>query len=335
MQASIKFFLVLFLSVTNFAFVNASMNSDTRDYKNTSMLDSQETKQRAILITGASSGIGKTMALNLAENGFYVYAGARKNEDIKTLSAIKNIQGIRLDVTIQADIDAAVNIIKQEGRGLYGLVNNAGVFLFDPLIEVSEQDMQFIMDVNVLGPYRVTKAFAPFIIESQGRIMTTGSVAGLFSGRLFGPYGMTKHAMEAFTDALHSEMKKFNVEVGIIEPGNFRSNIMKNMQRRIEQIAAGQKDSQYAEEIKGFANFAKEDRTMHKSPKPVADALLDFLSSENPKRRYLVTPNLNEARLSIKKSLEKVIEINHDHPYQQSRDELIEIMDSLLQDMNE
>jgi len=160
---------------------------------------------KAILVTGASSGIGEQIALTLSQNGYYVYAGARKDKDLARLNKLPNMQSLRLDVTKQSDIDAAVRKVQAEGRGLFGLVNNAGVFLFDPLIEVSEQDMQFIIDVNVMGPYRVTKAFAPLIIESKGRINTIGSVAGLFSGRLFGPYGISKFAVEAYSEALASE----------------------------------------------------------------------------------------------------------------------------------
>jgi NAD(P)-dependent dehydrogenase (short-subunit alcohol dehydrogenase family) len=96
-----------------------------------------------------------------------VYAGARKQADLDALSAIENVQGIRLDVTIQEEIDAAVETVREAGRGLYGLVNNAGVAVVGPMIEVDEDDMQFQMDVNLFGPYRMTKAFAPLIIESR------------------------------------------------------------------------------------------------------------------------------------------------------------------------
>lgn len=324
-----------FLSVTTMACAQLSTPTENLKTQASSNIDFINAKQKAVLITGASSGIGKQMALHLSDNGYFVYAGARKAQDIKTLSAIPNIQGIRLDVTIQADIDAAVTEIEQAGRGLYGLVNNAGVFLFDPLIEVSEQDMQFIMDVNVFGPYRVTKAFAPLIIKNQGRIISTGSVAGVVSGPLFGPYSMSKHAIEAFTDSLDLEMQKFGVEVGIIEPGNFRSNIMKNMQARIKELDTSRKDSQYKDEIRGFASFSKEDRSMHKEAKPVAEALLHFLDSENPKRRYLVTPNVQEAQFTIGRSLKRVLELNDDHIYEQSRDELVGFIDKLLHDVNE
>ncbi len=287
-------------------------------------------QRKAVLVTGASSGIGRQIALTLADNGFFVYAGARKAEDIEALSELPNMLGIRLDVTIQAEIDAAVETVRQEGRGLYGLVNNAGVFLFDPLIEVSERDMQFVMDVNLFGPYRVTKAFAPLIMEQRGRITTTGSIAGIFSGRLTGPYGMSKHAIESFTESLALEMAKFDVQVSVIEPGNFRSDIMKNMQRRLDQLENGEDSSQFEEEITRFANFAKADRSQHMAPTPVADAVLDFMTAEQPRLRYLVAPNASEAHYTIERALQRVVELNRGQAFTQSREELVATLHELL-----
>ncbi len=293
--------------------------------------DHNASTPRAILVTGASSGIGHSIALTLAEEGFYVYAGARKARDIEALSALPNIEGIRLDVTRQEEIDAAVATIRERGRGLYGLVNNAGVFLFDPLIEVSEDDMQFVMDVNVLGPYRITKAFAPLIIESEGRITSTGSVAGLVASTLFGPYSMSKHAMEAYTDALASEMGKFDVQVSIVEPGNFRSNIMQNMHRRLEQLDRGERTSAFREEIERFASFAQADRSHHADPQPVAAAVVHFFTADQPKLRYLVTPNERETTLAITRSLARLIELNEGQRFAKSRDQLVAILDELLE----
>jgi NAD(P)-dependent dehydrogenase (short-subunit alcohol dehydrogenase family) len=286
--------------------------------------------QRAILVTGASSGIGKEIALMLSRRGFFVYAGARKAADIEALSSIENMRGIRLDVTVQADIAAAVETIEQSGRGLYGLVNNAGVFVFDPLIEASERDMQFVMDVNVFGPYRVTKAFAPLLIEHRGRITTIGSLSGIFSGPLMGPYGMSKHAVESFTDSLADEMSKFDVHVSVVEPGNFRSNIMKNMRRRMEQIESGERRSLFEPEITRFADFTQSDRSRHVPPTPVAEAVYDFMTSTAPKRRYLVAPTASEAHYAIRRALQRVEELNRDQPFTLSREALIDLLDELL-----
>ncbi|MBB6521141.1 SDR family NAD(P)-dependent oxidoreductase [Pseudoteredinibacter isoporae] len=313
-------FLVRALTLLTIVFLSAVANSSF----------AKEHSKRAILVTGASSGIGHQIALTLSQNGYFVYAGARKERDILALSKLPNIQGIRLDVTKDEDIDSALKRIKSAGRGLYGLVNNAGVFVYDPLIEISEEDMAFVNDVNVMGPYRVSKAFAPLIIESEGRISTIGSISGLFAGQLFGPYSMSKHAMEAYSEALAKEMEKFDVQVSVVEPGNFRSNIMKNMEKRLKSIDQGDRKTQYRDEIARLVSFVNTDRSHHASPEPVANAVLEFMSSEKPKFRYLVTPNKQEADYAIKRSLQKVVELNQDHEFSLSNEALLEMLRSLL-----
>jgi NAD(P)-dependent dehydrogenase (short-subunit alcohol dehydrogenase family) len=291
--------------------------------------DAAVTKQHAILVTGASTGIGRNIAETLAAQGHFVYAGARKQADIDELSAMDNIQGIRLDVTIQDEIDAAVETIRKEGRGLYGLVNNAGVAVIAPLVEVDEADMQFQMNVNLFGPWRVTKAFAPLIIASRGRITTTGSISGILSGFLAGPYSMSKHAIEAFTDSLAREMEKFGVEVSVVEPGNYDSAIYDTLLSRMERRGQTPEGSIYEEELKQFLERAN-NRPKDKDPDEVSAAVLHFMFDDNPKRRYMVVPNEQQAEITIRKAIEEMVELNERHEYSYSRDELIAMLDAAL-----
>jgi len=289
----------------------------------------QQDAQKAVLITGASSGIGRNMAETLAKEGYFIYAGARKQADIEALSAIDNIQGIRLDVTVQEEIDAAVAHVRSEGRGLYGLVNNAGVATVGALIEADEGDLQFLMDVNLFGPYRVTKAFAPLIIESEGRIATTGSISGILSRPLLGYYAMSKHAMEAFADTLAVEMQKFGVAVSVIEPGNYKSSISASVRARAEQSANQGSGSLYAEEMEARSG-GPIDRSQHKEPDEVSEALSHFFSSDRPYRRYMVVPNKGEAELTTRKFIEELAQLNQWHAYSYERDELVEMLDEAL-----
>ena len=291
--------------------------------------DDAAQKQKAVLITGASTGLGRAMAELLASKGHFVYAGARKDKDIAELSAIENIQGIRLDVTVQSDIDAAVKTITEAGRGLYGLVNNAGVGVIYPLIEVDEEEFNFQMDVNLYGPYRVTKAFAPLIIESKGRITTTGSISGILSGTLFGPYSMSKHAMEAFTDSLAKEMARFDVKVSIIEPGNYDSKIGENVLKRMKSRNFNPEDSLYREEFAQMLAYLG-DITTGADPTEVAQAAEHALFDANPKRRYLVVPNQEEAGWTINKQIEELAQLNQAHKYSYTRDQLVEMLDAAL-----
>jgi len=285
--------------------------------------------QKAILVTGASTGIGRNIAETLAARGVFVYAGARKQADIDALSAIDNIQGIRLDVTVQEEIDAAVETITNEGRGLYGLVNNAGVSVSGPMIEIEEGDMQFQMDVNLFGPYRVTKAFAPLIIENKGRITTTGSISGILSGVLYGPYSMSKHAVEAYADTLATEMEKFDVQVSIIEPGNYNSAIVGSKLRRMQERGQTTTGSLYEEEIEALLRRPA-DRSVYKEPDEVSAAVVHFMFDNNPKRRYMVVPNQSEAEITIRKAIEELVQLNERHEYTYDRDTLIAMIDDAL-----
>jgi NAD(P)-dependent dehydrogenase (short-subunit alcohol dehydrogenase family) len=284
---------------------------------------------RAVLITGASSGIGLRTAEVLATNGFFVYAGARKQADLDALNAMENVQGVRLDVNSQEEIDSAVETVRAGGRGLYGLVNNAGVVILAPLVEVTEEDLAFQMNVNVYGPYRVTKAFAPLLIESKGRVATTGSISGIVTWGLGGPYTMSKHAVEAYTDVLAIEMAGLGVDVAVVEPGNYKSDIMENMVERMREQGYSTEGSMAKEQLDRVL-ASPSDRGQYKEPDEVAAAYLDFLTAENPKRRYMVVPNEQEAAFTIRAHIKRLIELNQDQPHEYTRDELMEMIDEAM-----
>jgi len=264
----------------------------------------------------------------LSENGFFVYAGARKADDLERLNAMANVKSVRLDVTIQSEIDAAVALVRAEGRGLYGLINNAGVAVLGPLIELSEEDMDFQLDVNLFGPYRVTKAFADLLIESEGRIMTVSSIAGILSGPFIGAYSMSKHGVEAYTDALAAELERFNVAVAAVEPGNYKSRITASMVKRMEASGYSAEGSRYGSMLDLISGPL--DRSQYEKPDDVALAALDFLSSDSPKRRYMVVPNQYEAYITIRQAMRELAQLNEGHAFSYSRDELVQMLDEAL-----
>jgi NAD(P)-dependent dehydrogenase (short-subunit alcohol dehydrogenase family) len=283
---------------------------------------------RAVLITGTSTGIGLRMTEVLSQNGFFVYAGARKAEDLERLDAMENVKAVRLDVTIQSEIDAAVELVRAEGRGLYGLINNAGVAVMGPLIEQPEEELELIIDVNLLGPYRVTKAFADLLTESGGRVLTVSSIAGILSGPFIGAYSITKHGVEAYTDALAAELQRFDVAVAAVEPGNFKSQITASMVRRMREAGYSAEGSRYGSMLDLVTGPL--DRSQYKEPTDVALAALDFLTSESPKRRYMVVPNRAEAEITIRQALFELVQLNEDQPYAFTRDELVRMLDEAL-----
>lgn len=295
--------------------------------------DAETTSRKAILVTGASTGSGRMIAETLAAKGHFVFAGARKQQDLEALDAIENIQSIRLDVTIQSEVDAAVTTVNKSGKGLYAIVNNAGVGLSSPLIELDEEDLDFVLDVNVYGPYRMTKAFAPMLIESKGRVVNIGSIAGVQTRTFYGPYSMSKHALEAFNDALDIEMEKFGVKVSIVDPGGFSSNIGKNVYNRLKSKGMDFDDSLYKEEWEGNWVLGGGDLSGYKGPEDIVATVERALFDANPQRRYMVVGDPGRADATMRALLVRMLELNADQPYSYDRDGLIKLLDEEMAKM--
>lgn len=284
---------------------------------------------KAVLITGASSGIGLSMTRLLSKNGFYIYAGVLHKSEMAALNKLDNVTAIQFDVRNQQEIDEAVNIVKAGGRGLYGLINNAGVSIFGPMIELPVEQVEYQMDVNVYGPMRVTQAFAPLIIKSQGRIATTGSIAGILSPAFMGAYSMSKHAIEAYTDALAQEMARFKVSVHVIEPGNYGTNIGNAAKKRLLDMNYWDESTQYSKVRTGL--LARLDQTEKGAdPIDVAQAALHLMRSATPKPRYMVTASADQSVVTLRRQLSKMLELNQAQPHELSRKQLIELLDEEL-----
>ena len=286
--------------------------------------------QKSILVTGASTGIGRNLTETLAENGYHVYAGARKEADLAELDAIDNVTAVRLDVTKQDQIDAVVEKIRGEGTGLYALVNNAGVGGGGTVVDTPVADQTFVYDVNVEGVYRTTQAFAPLVMESKGRIVTTGSIAGTlaaFPG--FSAYSGSKHWIEAFTDSFATEMEPHGVMVSVVEPGNYKSNIRRSsVTRRLEKAKAA--GGEVTDEMRKAYESTAERELSYKEPDEVSEAFMHALFDDSPLRRYMVVPNAEEQEWTIRTKVNELVQLNTWGPYSYSRDQLIEMLDEAL-----
>lgn len=268
--------------------------------------------QQAVLVTGASTGVGRKITEKLAADGYFVYAGARKDADLKALGALKNVQAVRLDVTNPKDIDGAVETVTRGGRGLYGLVNNAGVVAVGTVADTKWDEVELVTAVNVYGPWRVTRAFLPLVIAQRGRITIIGSISGILASTDLTAYAMSKHAMEAFADTLTKQMSPLGVRVSIVEPGDYNSEITRNAAKRtgVESRPA--------------------DRSKYKEPDEVANAVEQALFEGSPKRRYMVVPDQDEAEITIKKQIEQLVQLNEGQPYTYDRDALMKMLDEAL-----
>ncbi len=287
-------------------------------------------QQKSVLVTGASSGIGRNLTETLAENGYHVYAGARKDEDLAELDAMDNVTAVRLDVTRQDEVDAVVEQIIDAGTGLYALVNNAGVGGGGEVVDTPVEDQTFVYDVNVEGVYRTTKAFAPLVIESKGRIVTTGSIAGTLSAFPgFSAYAGSKHWIEAFTDGFAEEMKPHGVSVSVVEPGNYKSRIRRSsMERAMEKARAA--GGEVSDEMKEAYQQTAERELSYKEPDEVSAAFMHALFDDKPLRRYVVVPNEEEQGWTIRTKVNELVQLNTWGPYSYSRDELVAMLDEAL-----
>ena len=311
-----NFILVVFASLLVAAGGPATLAADHSD-------------QKAVLVTGASSGIGLRIAEVLSGNGFYVYAGARKAEDLERLDAMDNISSVKLDVTTQEEIDAAVEFVTSEGRGLWGIVNNAGVVVSSSLVSDAVSEVEFTFDVNVFGPIRVNQAFLPLVTESGGRTTTIGSVAGFLPGGS-GSYSMSKFAVEGYTDTLASELRDAGVHVSVVEPGSYKSKIRDTRVARLLARADSGEIELSEDERKRLKNSLARNESL-KEPYEVAEAVLDLMTSDTPKRRYLVTPNEGQAQRTIRAAMKRLLQLNEDQRYSYDRDELVQMLDESLE----
>jgi len=270
--------------------------------------------QKSILVTGASTGIGRKITERLAAHGYFVYAGARKEADLQALGAISNVRAVHFDVTRPEDIVAAVEFVTKGGHGLYGLVNNAGIYTEAPVIDTSPEEFDLVMKVNLFGPYRVARAFAPMIKASHGRIINIGSISGILNETGAGAYQMSKHAMETFSMTMAQELAPAGVLVSIVEPGSYKSEIVRNTMTRSGTVT--QKD------VDDWAKL--------KEPDEVAAAVESALSEPKPKLRYMVVPDAEQAQDTIKTQIEQLVQLNEGQPYTYDRAALIKMLDTAL-----
>ena len=289
-------------------------------------------EEKAVLITGATTGIGRAAAELLAEQGYFVYAGARKDSDMAELDAIDNVMAVRLDVTKQEQIDAAVTLIEKEGRGLWGVVNNAGVNVVAPLVAATEDEFQFLFEVNVFGLYRVTRVFAPLVVASNGRIINISSISGILAGPGYGMYAASKHAVEAMTDSLAAEMAPLGVHVAAVNPGNFASEI--GLTRCKRRIANAETDNWglWEERRQSLLESCRERLEAGIAgegtpPLAVAETISRALFEESPRYRYMIVPEQTEAGLTIAAGMAELLQFNGAHEHSYSQDEMRSLVD--------
>ena len=247
----------------------------------------------AVLITGASSGIGAACALHLDQLGWRVFASVRTEQDADALQhkASDRLTPLFLDVTDAGSITAVVETITAAvgAAGLAGLVNNAGVVVVGPLECLPANELQAQFAVNVLGLVAVTQAFLPLLRQGQGRIVNMGSLAGKVAFPLWGPYAASKFAVEALTDALRMELLPWHLMVSLVEPFVIATPLWKKIAPRLSENSTQDAQRLYGPLLSYVDDSMPRTGQSGLPADKVAKAVVDALTAKTPKTRYVVT----------------------------------------------
>ena len=256
---------------------------------------------RAVLITGASTGIGRATALYLAGRGGRVFAGVRKEEDGSSLEreSTGDLTPVIVDVsdleTITGCFERIAAVVGD--RGLDGLVNNAGITVQGPLEHLSLDDLRWQLEVNVTGQLAVTQAFLPLLRKARGRIVFTSSIAGRAPGLPFvGPYSASKAAIEQLADALRVELMPAGIQVALIEPGSIATPIWEKGDATFDDLVAAlppEARERYGAAMDRARKLASATGRRGIDPVKVARKIEHALTAKHARARYLVG---NDAR---------------------------------------
>lgn len=244
---------------------------------------------RSVLITGASSGIGRSAVERLGEAGWQVFAGVRdaSGAQVDGLGVV-----VELDVTSEESIAGAREVVAERAGGrLDALVNNAGIPAAGAVETIPTRDFRDLIETNLIGQFAVTKAFLPFVRAARGRIVFIGSLGGRVAFPYASPYHASKFAIEGFAESLRAEMVPLDVDVSVIEPGTMETDIWSKASNQLAQVRAALTPEQaevYGEALAGFdARLGSADDS-GEDPEAVAETIEEALTARNPDERYLV-----------------------------------------------
>lgn len=252
---------------------------------------SQTNQPQAVLVTGASSGIGKAATRLLHHKGFTVFAGVRQEKDAAALKdqSKGRIIPVILDVTLGETISRAVNQIEAHtgGAGLHGLVNNAGVPFGGPSEYLDLDQVRQVLEVNLIGAMAVTQGVLPLLRQARGRVVNISSISGRIALPFVSPYAASKFGLEAFSDALRVELKPWKIPVSVIEPGDIETPIWEKTVNTISKAIEALPQS--AHDMYGPVFEKIDATTIHGiSPYHVAEKIFHALSAKRPRPRYVV-----------------------------------------------
>ncbi|MHA1243262.1 MAG: SDR family NAD(P)-dependent oxidoreductase [Candidatus Heimdallarchaeota archaeon] len=247
-------------------------------------------KKKTVLVTGAASGIGLAITNYLVSHGDHVIAVDINEKALNALNKSDLITPFVMDITKLASINYVVKEIQKNFSGLDGLVNNAGIFVGGPLIEVEEKEVEKILDVNVLGTFQVTKAMFPLLHKNKGRIVNMGSETGRFAFPLNGPYTMSKFAIEAFSDSLRRELMFLDMKVIHLQLGAVKTPLLADTLSCYTDNF-DHENSLFKNQLKTVTKVCEDEVQKGTEPEYVAKLVYRILHKKHPRARYKVKIN--------------------------------------------
>jgi len=253
---------------------------------------------RSVVITGASTGIGWACVKLLLDKGFRVFGSVRKEADAERLQTEfgANFKPLMFDVTDEAAVLAAAREVRAalDGETLAGLVNNAGIAVAGPVLELAADEFRRQMDVNVIGPIIATQAFGPLLgVDAalkgpRGRIVMISSVAGRNGNPLSGAYSASKHAVDGLSESLRREMMLFGIDVIIVAPGAVKTPIWGKAE---EVDISSYKNSPFYPALKKVREVMLQFGKNGLPAETIAETVFEALTTAKPKVRYQITPD--------------------------------------------
>lgn len=252
-----------------------------------------------MLITGASSGIGRATALYLAERGIKVYGTSRSGKGDDELKS-REISMVAMDVTDDDSVKGAIEEILTKEGTIDVLVNNAGSGISGPLEETSMEEFKNLFEINFFGTVRVINNVLPTMRKKKsGIIINTSSIGGIIGLPFQGVYSSTKFAIEGYTEALSKELNEFGIKVCMLQPGDFHTGFTKN---RIFTKATNENSPYYKSFVKTVAVF-EHDENNGCNPEKIGRLIFRIVSSRSVKERYLVGYFFQKLSVLLKKVL--------------------------------
>jgi NAD(P)-dependent dehydrogenase (short-subunit alcohol dehydrogenase family) len=250
---------------------------------------------KSVLITGASTGIGRASAQRMDAAGWRVFASVRREEDATSLrdAASERLVPLLLDVTDPDQIAATAERVGGEvgAGGLDGLVNNAGIAVMAPLETIPIEDLRHQLEVNLISQVAVTQAMLPLIRTARGRVAFISSIGGRMAMPFGAPYHASKYGIEAVVDCLRQELRPWGIDVVAIEPGSIDTPIWERGEKRADAAADQAPPAQealYGKQIESFRGAVRRTAERGIPPAKVAGAVHHALTARRPRTRYLV-----------------------------------------------